>query len=435
MDRYESYKDSGIEWIGEIPAEWKCISGGALYFDSKERGLEGDTILSATQDKGVIPKDHLEAVVQNAEDADLSSFKKVRIGDMIISLRSFQGGLSAALEYEGRITPAYTVLRPRLPLKNKFFRYLLSSDGYIKMLNASASGIREGKTIRYKDFRHIVLPLPSVREQNAIAKYLDAKTAEIDSLIEKTEKSIELLEEYRKAVISETVTKGLDPNAPMKDSGIDWIGEIPAHWEKKKLRYAGRTQNGISKSAEYFGHGFPFVTYGNVYRNELSCPDAFGLINTTDAERDAYSIKQGDVLFTRTSETVDEVGIASTCLSDIQDGCFAGFLIRWRPSSLVGLCLRYVSYFFRSDIYRPHLTKEMNLVTRASLSQRLLGSLYTLLPPEEEQLRIANWLDDVTQRIGSMIESKMRLIEEYREYRKSLISEAVTGKFKVPGVE
>ena len=283
-------------------------------------------------------------------------------------------------------------------------------------------------------FNAFKVALPSMREQHAIADYLDAKTAEVDALVADCEREIGLLREYRKAVVSEAVTKGLDPDAPMKDSGVEWIGEIPASWGTNKLRYCGTTQNGISKGGEYFGAGYPFITYGNVYRNELDKPELFGLIESSEDERERYGIRRGDVLFTRTSETIEEVGIAAGALCDIADCCFAGFLIRFRPNSSSGVLPEYAAYYFRSDLYRPYLTKEMVLVTRASMSQQLLGGITILIPPASEQENIVGYLDAKTAEIDALIEAKQQTADKLREYRKSLISEAVTGKFKVPGV-
>jgi len=280
-------------------------------------------------------------------------------------------------------------------------------------------------------FNAFRVPLPPLLEQVAIANYLDAKTAEIDALVADCEREAELLQEYRKAVISEAVTKGLDPDVPMKDSGVEWIGEIPETWTTNKLRYCGVTQNGISKGGEYFGTGYPFVSYGNVYRNELNKPESLGFIESTEDERARYGVKRGDILFTRTSETIDEVGIAAGALNDISDCCFAGFLIRFRPNKDWGILPEFAAYYFRSDLYRSYLTKEMVLVTRASMSQQLLGGITVLIPPKHAQEDIVRYLDVKTTEIDSLIDAKQSMADKLREYRRSLISEVVTGKFRI----
>ena len=276
---------------------------------------------------------------------------------------------------------------------------------------------------------------PPLPEQQAIADYLDEKTAEIDSIVSQTERSIELLREYRKSVISEAVTKGLDPDAPMKDSGVEWIGEIPEGWEVSAVRYIGSCSNGLSKAGEFFGSGYPFISYGNVYRDELDCPELYGLVQSTEKEREACSLHRGDILFTRTSENIEEVAISATVLEDIENATFAGFLIRLRPFETCALIPEFSRYYFKAEKHREYFNKEMMLVTRASLSQDLLKGLAVLIPPLPEHQAIADYLDKKTAEIDSLISDKQRQVELLKEYRKSLISEAVTGKFKVPGLE
>ncbi len=241
---------------------------------------------------------------------------------------------------------------------------------------------------------------------------------------------IEKLKEYKQALITETVTRGLDLDVEMQDSGIEWIGKIPEHWGMCRLRNLGTVQNGISKSGEYFGHGSPFVSYGDVYRNYNLPFGVSGLINSTEEEKNNYSVKKGDVFFTRTSEVITEIGIASTCIKTIIDATFAGFLIRFRPTG-TALDMKYSKYYFRSEHQRLYFTKQVNLVTRASLSQDLLKSMPVLLPPKEEQQEIAEYLDRKCQSIDGVIEQKQKLIEKLTQYKKSLIYEVVTGKKEV----
>ena len=192
----------------------------------------------------------------------------------------------------------------------------------------------QGSTFRElssDSLKNVSIPLPPLPLQKAIAAYLDKETTRIDTLIAKKERQIELLQEKRQAIITQAITKGLDPKAKMKDSGVEWIGEIPEGWSVKKLRYIGTCQNGISKGGEYFGSGSPFVSYGDVYKNYELPKTVEGLVESSEQEKNACSVEEGDTLFTRTSETIEEIGFASTCMSTIKDAVFAGFLIRFRP--------------------------------------------------------------------------------------------------------
>ena len=216
----------------------------------------------------------------------------------------------------------------------------------------------------------------------------------------------------------------------MKDSGIEFIGKIPVTWDTCRLRNIGTPQNGISKGGSFFGYGYPFISYGDVYRNFSLPKQVKGLIDTTEDERRVYSVKEGDIFFTRTSETIDEVGFSCVCEKTIPNATFAGFLIRVRPFS-DKLLTRYAKYYFRSSHHRFYLAKEMNLIIRASLGQDLLKSMPILIPPKEEQISIADYIDRKFSAIDESIEKKQEIIDKLIEYKKSLIYEVVTGKKEV----
>ena len=260
---------------------------------------------------------------------------------------------------------------------------------------------------------------------------MDKKCSHIDSVLDKTKASIEEYKKLKQAVITQAVTKGIRPNRPMKDSGIEWIGEIPEDWRIKRLRYIGNCQNGISKGAEAFGSGYPFISYSNVYRNIVLPEIATEFIETTKEERELYSVQVGDVFFTRTSETIEEIGFSSVCEKTIPNATFAGFLIRFRPYNKKEIIPKYSKYYFRANIHRAFFVKEMNLVTRASLGQGLLKRLPVILPNIQEQEEIADYLDIKCAEIDKLIEKKEQLISELETYKKSLIYEYVTGKKEV----
>lgn len=225
-----------------------------------------------------------------------------------------------------------------------------------------------------------------------------------------------------------------------KDSGVEWFGEIPEHWEVKKLGYFSRFQNGISKGGEYFGNGFAFINYGDVYKDESLPNQASGLVNSSAIERILYSVKEGDIFFTRTSETIEEIGLSSVCQNEIPEAVFSGFVIRSRPQHNV-INKKFSKFYFRARFHRHYFAKEMNLVTRASLSQDLLHGLVVLLPPLQEQQAIANYLDRETQKIDRLIAKQEKLIALLEEKRQALISHSVTKgldpdvKYKDSGIE
>lgn len=422
-------KDSGIEWIGEIPADWTLQRGKTIFAQRLTKGNQSEILLAATQKYGMLPQSEVEGVVQVKEDADLQQFRTVHKKDFVISLRSFQGGFEYS-QYEGVCSPAYQVFYNTNPICHNYYRLLFKSDGFIQKMNSMTVGIREGKNIQYSDFANSLIPVPPINQQQRIADYLDRKCSKIDAIIARQQEVIEKLKAYKLAVITEAVTKGLNPVVPMKDSGIDFIGSIPEAWRICRLRNIGTLQNGISKSGEFFGHGFPFVSYGDVYRNFSLPVQVAGLIDSSDEERRNYSVESGDIFFTRTSETIEEVGFSSVCEETIPDATFAGFLIRVRPFT-DDLVPKFAKYYFRSNHHRYYLVKQMNLVTRASLGQDLLKSMPVLVPPKDEQISLAAYLDKKCGAIESSIEYKQRVIERLTAYKKSLIYEVVTGKKEV----
>jgi len=205
---------------------------------------------------------------------------------------------------------------------------------------------------------------------------------------------------------------------------------IPAHWEVTRLRYIGNCKNGVSQDAEYFGSGFPFVSYSDVYKNFVLPEQVEGLAKSTYSDRDNYSVKKGDVFFTRTSETIEEIGLTSTCLKTIENAIFAGFLIRFRP--FAGLLFEgFSKYYFRSQLHRLFFMKEMNMVTRASLSQELLKKMPVIFPPSQEQHQIVSYIETKTAKIDQAIQKAEKEITLIKEYLQSLIYHVVIGKLEI----
>lgn len=424
-------KDSGIEWIGEIPEGWEVSQLKYATRWKSEKGCPDAPVLSLYRDFGVVPKDSRDDN-HNVTSLDTSNYKVVDIGDLVINkMKAWQGSMAVS-DYRGIVSPAYHVCSITSNKVNKrYLHHLLRNPAYLPEYARLSTGMRIGQwDLGFDDFKNIPFLIPPLDEQAKIADYLDNGCASLDAMLSKTRSSIEEYKKLKQAVITQAVTKGVRGEREMKDSGIDYIGQIPAKWVLGKLRNVGDTQNGISKSSEFFGKGFPFVSYSDVYKN-YSLPFAVsGLVESTPEEQERYSVKEGDIFFTRTSETIEEVGFSCVCEKDIPNATFAGFLIRVRPFS-DKLHTPYAKYYFRSTHLRFYLVKEMNLVTRASLGQSLLKSMPVLLPPLEEQKEIADYLDAKCAEIDKLIAKKEQLVKELESYKKSLIYEVVTGKREV----
>lgn len=433
MTPYPEYKATNLPWLPQIPAHWDTLKVKYAFAERSEKGFPNEQLLAATQTHGVIPKSIYETRTVEAQK-DLHLLKLVKVGDFVISLRSFQGGIEYAY-YQGIISPAYTIMIPNnAHIISTYFKYLAKSKPFVKLLQTCVTGIREGQNIDYNTFKRNSIPIPSVAEQEQIVRYLDSMTAKINKLIRTKKKQIALLQEQKQAIINLAVTKGLNPNAEMKDSGIDWLGQIPAHWEVKHLGHFSSLQNGISASADYFGSGYPFLNYGDVYSNYEIKEPLSGLANSTVKEQERYSIQNGDVFFTRTSETIDEIAFSSVCLKSIPHATFAGFLIRVRPNKGIILPL-FSKYYFRNTVLRNYFVKEMNLVTRASLSQQLLRALPVVLPSLKEQEDIAQFLERKNKCFDTAITIIENEIAVISEYKNSLIASVVTGQVDVRNIQ
>ena len=424
-------KDSGVEWIGQIPKEWGIGKVKKCFVRKNEKAKQENPIVLSLARTGVKIRDISTGEGQIAES--YFNYNPVEIGDLLLNPMDLYSGANCSIsKVKGVISPAYINLKAINGNNSIFYDYYFKTQYWGMVLFAHGKGVSFDNrwTLNIETLFNYFLPIPSLEEQEKIANYLNKKVVDIDLIIEKTKTTIEDYKKYKQSIITEAVTKGLNPDVEMKDSGIEWIGEMPKHWEIKKLRFLGTCQNGISKSAEYFGKGFPFVSYGDVYKNyELPLPT--NLVESTEKDRELYSVKYGDVFFTRTSETIEEIGFTSTCLKSIENAVFAGFIIRFRPFTLNELYPNFSKYYFRSNIHRKYFVKEMNLVTRASLSQELLKKLTVILPSLEEKQQIVEYLDKKVSEIDNLIAKKESLISEMEEYKKSLIYECVTGKKEI----
>ena len=418
-------KDSGIEWIGAIPQDWQLSKIGSLYTQRNEKVSDKDYQPLSVTMQGILPQ---LATAAKTDDGD--NRKLVRVGDFAINSRSDRRGSCGISPLDGSVSLINIILTPRTAMHPGYYNWLFHTTLFADEFYKWGHGIvADLWTTRWQEMKSITVPVPEYAEQERIAAFLDAECAEIDTVLEKTRASIEEYKKLKQAVITQAVTKGIRGDRPMKNSGIEWIGDIPESWEVSSVRYIGQLQNGISKGGEFFGKGFPFVSYGDVYKNYELPHSVSGLIDTTEDERATYSVEYGDIFFTRTSETIEEVGFSCVCKRSIPNATFAGFIIRLRPFCADEKILTdYAKYYFRGEHIRAYLVKEMNLVTRASLGQTLLKGMSVIVPPKSVQKEIAEYLDDKCADIDALVAKKQQYLTEIENYKKSLIYEYVTGK-------
>ena len=389
------YKDSGIDWIGRIPESWDVDIAKRVFKQRRDKGNEECQLLAATQKYGMYPQHLLEGVVKVAADTDLSLFKTVHKNDYVISLRSFQGGFEMS-DYEGVCSPAYQVFYATRQISNQYYKYLFKSDAFIQEINSLTVGIREGKNILYDDFALLPIPIPAASDQQRIADFLDKKCGEIDSLIALQEQMIEKLKAYKQSVITEAVTKGLDPNVKFVPSGVDWIGEIPEGWKVSKAKNFVLITNGSDPKTEGM-----IPVYGSGASSFKTCGE----------------YKEGPtVLIGRKGATLH--------IPHYIEGKYWNVDTAFDVKSKGEMILRYYYYLAVCFDYKYYISQ----TTLPGMAQSSYYNMNIPIPPISEQQTIAAYLDSKCADIDRLIALKQQKIESLKEYKKSVIYEAVTGK-------
>lgn len=356
------------------------------------------------------------------ENTDLSTLKTVHKGDFCISLRSFQGGFEYS-EYEGVVSPAYQIFYKKEDLVNTYYKYIFKDSSFISKMNSYTMSLRDGKNISYFDFGNTYLPLPTVCEQQQIADYLDTQCSEIDATAEDIQKEISLLEEYKKSVITEAVTKGLNPDAEMKDSGIKWIGKIPINWQAVNPRwlFAQRKDRAKKGMEQYTASQKYGVISQKDYMNRIG-----GSIVTVQKDFDILKmVCEGDfVIHMRSFQGGLEYSKHT--------GSISSAYVMLIPQKNTGEC-RYFKWLFKSASYINALQSTSNLI-RDGQAMRYSNFIQIIIPypPLDEQQQIADYLDSKCSEIDAIIADKKRQRGILTEYKKSLIYEYVTGKKEVP---
>ena len=418
-------KDSGVEWMGQIPEKWKVQRAKTLFLQRLTKGNQYTVLLAATQKHGMLPQSEVEGVVQVKEDADLQQFRTVHKNDFVISLRSFQGGFEFS-QYEGVCSPAYQVFYSTKPICYSYYRMLFKSDGFIKKMNSLTVGIRDGKNIQYDDFANSLVPVPPLKEQEHIADYLDRKCAEIDAIIAKQQQIIEKLKEYKLSIITEAVTKGLNPNVPMKDSGVEWIGKIPEHWKIIKMKFLGKTRNGLTYSPEDLRDetdGILVLRSANIQNGKLDFTDK---IYVSCPVKDELMVKKGDILICSRNGSRKLIGKNVIINTDIS-ASFGAFMMIFRTP----YNSEYIRYILNSDVFSYYLgtflTSTINQLTRNNFDNMVIPFTFN----NEEQKYLVMYLKNRCDKIDELIRNKQVEIETLYKYKKSLIYEVVTGKMEV----
>ncbi|EMJ0666009.1 restriction endonuclease subunit S [Campylobacter upsaliensis] len=428
------YKPSGIKWLGEIPQSWKNVSIRSCFTESNQRcNTDSYPLLSVTIANGIIYQDDIENKKDISND-DKSNYKIVPLNAVTYNkMRMWQGAVGVNTLTIGIVSPAYIVAIPNEKILPNFVSYLFKSKIMIGEFDKNSYGLcLDMNNLRYDDFRNIKIPLPPLQEQKEIAEFLDKKCEKIQNYIDKKQKLITLLQEKKQALINEAVTKGLNPNIESKNSGIEYLGLIPHHWEVKKLKILFSLGNGLNITKQDFvSYGIPCVSYGEIHskypcRLDTSIHKLPYVSETYLADKPQSLLTKGDFVFADTSEDIEGSGNFTSIQSYMP--VFAGYhtiILKPKISEINDL---YFSFLFDSFGIRSQIRKEVCGVKVFSITKSILKEIQCLLPPLQEQKQIANFLDEKCEKINSAIEKTKRQIKLIKEYKNTLINEAVCGR-------
>jgi type I restriction enzyme S subunit len=414
---YESYTNSGVEWLGRVPTTWQLTRLGSVFDERKGKVSDRDFEPLSVTKNGIFPQ--LETA---AKTNDGDNRKLVKAGDFVINSRSDRKGSSGISPLDGSVSLINIVLRPK-GIRPEFCHHILKSHAFVEEYYRMGHGIvADLWTTRYDEMRTIIMALPSQDEQRAIAAFLDEKCAKVDEAVRIKEEQIALLRERRQILIQQAVTRGLNPSAPMKDSGIDWIGDIPAHWQLmrnfvlfREMKLSGRVDLPVLSVSIHSG----------VSSEELSDEENIRSVIKIE-DRTAYKeVKPGDVAYNMMRAWQGGLGAVSV------HGMVSPAYVVARPSPLIAA--DYFELLYRCPAFIRQMDAGSKGITdfRKRLYWDDFKNLMTIVPPRDEQATIVRHIGDVSSKIGDAISIKEEQIAALKEYKTSLINAAVTGKIRV----
>lgn len=420
-------KNTNIDWIGKIPDNWKIYKIGSLFKSRNEKVSDMEYPPLSVSKGGVVPQ--MEGVAKS----DASDNRKLVLAkDFVINSRSDRKQSCGFSSLDGSVSLINTVLYTDnnniiLP---EYTNIVMKNYGFAEEFYRWGHGIvADLWTTRWQEMKNIVLPIPTVEKQKKILCLLGSKLERIDTLIINQQTQIERLKEYKQSVITEAVTKGLDKSAPMKDSGVEWIGKIPAHWEIKRAKFLANSfskGSGITKEDIVVEGDSPCVRYGEIYtKYDGSFDECVTRTNLNKVSSPQY-FSYGDILFVCTGELVEEIGKNVVYLG--KDNCLAGgdiIVMKHKQNPL------YLSYALNSYISQCQKSCNKAKLKVVHISAGDVGNVFIAIPSIEEQANIAKFLKVKCDGIDRVIAIKQEKIEKLQEYKKSLIYEYVTGKKEV----
>mgnify|MGYP002534162778 CR=1 FL=1 len=424
-NRYEKYKDSGIAWIGEIPEHWdtyqlkrcsKFINGYAFNSNhfNKDKGIPVIRI-------GDILNEQIsfENIVYVQENNELEKFMAHK-NDILIAMSGATVGKIGIYSTEDKvyINQRVGIIRT---IQYNFIKRMFTTNGFVDYVNLSSAGSAQ-PNISSEEIVNFYIPAPSIKEQQLIATYLDQKCGEIDELITLQEEMITKLQNYKQSVITEAVTKGLDKNVPLKDSGIEWIGKIPDHWNTYQLKRCSKFINGYAFNSNHFNKdkGIPVIRIGDILNEQISFENIVYVQENNELEK--FIVHKNNILIAMSGATVGKIGVYNS-----DDKVY----INQRVGIIRTTQYNYIKRMFSTNGFIDYINLSSAGSAQPNISSDGILNFHIPVPPLNEQQTIANYLDQKCSEIDELISIKQQKIEKLKDYKKSLIFECVTGKRKV----
>lgn len=425
--KYNKYKISSAEWLGDIPLDWKIGVIGSFYTLRNEKVSDTDYPPLSVTMKGIVPQ------LESAAKTDAHDARKLVLkGDFAINSRSDRRGSCGVSQYDGSVSLINTVLTPRNNMNPRYYDWLFHTVQFADEYYKNGHGIVDDLwTTRWNEMKRILIPVPPIDTQEAIAEYLDKKIAHIESLIKEANASIEEYKAWKASIIYEAVTKGLNPNVEMKDSGVKGINQIPSSWKIVRFIMSNYVRARLGwkglKAEEYVDKGFPFLSAFNIVNSQLQWENLNYITQERFDESPEIKLSVGDILLVK-----DGAGIGKCARIDslpVGEATVNSSLGVITPNE--NIHYRYEYYYFLSPIFQNIISRLRNGMGVPHLTQEAMKEIYLPLPTLEEQIAISDYLDEKVKFLDTVIGEKESLIDDLEAYKKSLIFEVVTGKKKV----
>ena len=427
---YPSCSPSSVAWIDEVPEHWEVRRIKTLFREIDDRnGDQNRELLSLTRRRGLIP--HREATSKLASAADHTKYKVCRPGNLVMNRMQAWSGMFALPSIEGIVSPDYSVFEPIEKCDLRFYEYLFKTQEMVGQFAQHSKGIGTGFNRLYTEsFGSIFAVAPPLDEQRAIARCLDYVDGQIKQYVRAKERLIELLEEQKRAVINQAVTRGMDPDVPLKPSGVEWLGDVPAHWEVRRLKFlATKFGSGVTPrggAAVYKETGIPLLRSQNVHFDGLRLHGVARIDPKLHDELSASHVMSGDVLLNITGAS-----IGRTCAvpEGFEDGNVNQHVCIIRPRRDV-ISSAFLTAFLSTSFIQRRIRNELGGASREGLTLQSIRDFEVLIPPLDEQHRITDYIRRSSESLG-MCNRTLKQIELVNEYRTRLISDVVTGKLDV----